>query len=460
MRNDSSGIFSDDDAPLNSGGTFTEVEPLGEGALCRVFRAKRGGQWWTLKCLKEEYASRQFYISLLRKEYEILSRLQHPDVVRAIALEYVDVSLDSQPGAGSGLRLCLVEEYISGTPLDVFEASRSTRHQLFMQLLDAVEYIHSQQIVHRDLKPQNILVTHNGRNLKIVDFGLGDADNFDILKQPAGTPAYASPEQQTIAQADVRNDIYSLGVILQGLRFGALYAVVVRRCLCQSDSRYQTVGELKGAMSTTRLLYRLLLASLAVVSLALVVWMALPSFFGESSKPVSGTDSIPTVPHDTLTHDAVIQAPSDNNQDDASRAYDDASRIHSSKPQSPFDKAYTVSTLRIDAMMAEYRFDSLLSVIDNMQPRMIAGSMNGEEYDRFAYAFNAMGTSAQDEVANIKDEWRTTLTAVELSSLHDALLRYLTENYFNRVLLSIREYDKRKQEYRRTMQADREGAGS
>lgn len=450
---------------------FTEVEPLGEGALCRVFRAKRGGQWWTLKCLKEEYASRQFYISLLRKEYEILSRLQHPGVVRAIALEYVDVSSaleyedvcpNTRQNAGSDLRLCLVEEYISGTPLDLFEASRSVRRQLFMQLLDAVEYIHSQQIVHRDLKPQNILVTHNGRNLKIVDFGLGDADNFDILKQPAGTPAYASPEQQTTAQADVRNDIYSLGVILRGLRLGALYAVVVRRCLCQSGGRYQTVGELKAAMSTMRLLYRLLLAFLTVVSLAFVVWVALPSFFSESSKrefrtdsimSVLETDSIQTVLHDTLTHDAVPLTSADNNQDDASDP-------HSFKPQSAFDQAYAASTLRIDALMGEYSFDSLLAVIDNMQPKMIRGSINGEEYDRFAEAFNAMGANAQSEVAIIKDEWRTTLTAVELSLLHDALLRYLTEKYFNRIMLSISEYDKRKQEYKRAVQADREGAGS
>ena len=43
-------------------------------------------------------------------------------------------------------------------------------------ICDALEYIHSKQIVHRDLKPENIIITHNGQNVKLIDFGLSDAD--------------------------------------------------------------------------------------------------------------------------------------------------------------------------------------------------------------------------------------------------------------------------------------------
>ena len=45
-----------------------------------------------------------------------------------------------------------------------------------MQLLDALEYIHSLQLVHHDLKSSNILITRNGQNVKLIDFGLSQTD--------------------------------------------------------------------------------------------------------------------------------------------------------------------------------------------------------------------------------------------------------------------------------------------
>ena len=162
---------------------FTEVEVLNEGAYCCVAKAKRHGQWWTLKYLSKDYANQPFYKSPLRKEYDVLCRLNYPSVVRAICIEDVDE-----------LGECLIMEYVQGQTLDKYKASRSERRRLCLLLLDGVKYIHSQQIVHRDLKPQNIIVTDNGHNLKIIDFGLSDTDNFAVLKQPAGTQTYVSPE--------------------------------------------------------------------------------------------------------------------------------------------------------------------------------------------------------------------------------------------------------------------------
>lgn len=55
------------------------------------------------------------------------------------------------------------------------------------------------------------MVTANGGNAKILDFGLSDTDSYCILKHPAGTDKYISPEQLTESVPDCRNDIYSLG---------------------------------------------------------------------------------------------------------------------------------------------------------------------------------------------------------------------------------------------------------
>ena len=114
------------------------------------------------------------------------------------------------------------------------------------ELTEAVGYAHAKGIVHRDLKPSNILITVNGENVKLLDFGLADADSYAILKQPAGTLRYISPEQVQTAVADVRNDIYSLGVVLGEMRLG--YGCIVKKCLLPLEKRYRNVAELQGAM--------------------------------------------------------------------------------------------------------------------------------------------------------------------------------------------------------------------
>ena len=60
---------------------------------------------------------------------------------------------------------------------------------------EAFTEFHLQGVVHRDLKPANILITDNGADVKIIDFGLSDADRYAILKQPAGTLGFSAPEQ-------------------------------------------------------------------------------------------------------------------------------------------------------------------------------------------------------------------------------------------------------------------------
>lgn len=113
--------------------------------------------------------------------------------MRSVGIEQVD-----------GVGECIVLEYVTGQTLDQVQGSRADRRRWFEQLVEAVGYIHSQQVVHSDLKPQNIIVTDNGHNVKLIDFGLADADNFAELKQPAGTLRYVSPEQQNGGNADVR----------------------------------------------------------------------------------------------------------------------------------------------------------------------------------------------------------------------------------------------------------------
>jgi len=76
-----------------------------------------------------------------------------------------------------GCRTCRLE-YVQGLPLtswcDAHRPGISTRLELFLQVLDAVQYAHEKHVIHRDLKPSNILVTQSGQ-VQLLDFGVDQA---------------------------------------------------------------------------------------------------------------------------------------------------------------------------------------------------------------------------------------------------------------------------------------------
>jgi len=217
---------------------FTDVEILSTSEVNVVAKAKRYGRWWLLKGLRKEVAEEAGYQQRLRKELEILMQLQHPGVVTAIGLEQVD-------DVGN----CIVMEYVEGVTLkDWLQAKhhRKERRRVATQIAEAVGYIHSKGIVHRDLKPENIIITTNENQAKLIDFGLADTNSYAILKQPAGTLKYMSPEQMQTAMADVRNDIYSLGVVFSQMDLG--YTYIIKKCELPIERRYQNVDELLDAI--------------------------------------------------------------------------------------------------------------------------------------------------------------------------------------------------------------------
>ena len=243
---------------------FTDVEILTTSEVNIVARAKRYGRWWLLKGLNKNVADGVAYQQRLRKELELLMLLQHPNVVATNELEEVD-----------GLGNCIVMEYVEGLTLKEWlknKHSREERRRIAKQITEAVGYVHSRGVVHRDLKPQNIIITNNGESVKLIDFGLADTDSHTILKQPAGTMKYMSPEQLQTAVADVRNDIYSLGVIFSQMKIG--YDDVIKKCLRPIENRYQNVSELtddikRHGRNKARLIWGMLV--MMILMLALLV---------------------------------------------------------------------------------------------------------------------------------------------------------------------------------------------
>ena len=219
---------------------FTDVTILNTSKVNIVAKAKRYGRWWLLKGLNKQVANETAYIQRLRKELELLMQLEHHFVVTTFGLEMVE-----------DLGNCIVMEYVEGTTLKEWlkeKHTRKDRKRIAIQLGEAVDYIHTKGIVHRDLKPENIIITKNGNNVKLTDFGLADSCSYAILKQPAGTPQYMSPEQMQTAVADVRNDIYSLGIVYSKMNLGYGFKHIIHRCLKPIDLRYRNVSELRNAI--------------------------------------------------------------------------------------------------------------------------------------------------------------------------------------------------------------------
>lgn len=216
---------------------FSNVEVLGTHGHNVLARAKRYGRWFLLKGLSPDVAHEELYRQMLRKELDIMMRLQHPGVAQAIGKEKVEP-----------LGECIVMEWVEGSTLKKWlesDTTSSDRKHVASQLLDAVEHIHAHGIAHRDLKPSNIMITSNGHNVKIIDFGLADTDVHAILKQPAGTEHYMAPEQASTSKPDVRNDIYSLGLVLREMNLGRDYKKPIARCLMPIAERYQSMEEMK-----------------------------------------------------------------------------------------------------------------------------------------------------------------------------------------------------------------------
>ena len=208
---------------------------------CELWLLRRAGRYRVCKVLKAEFRGHPVCESLLRKEFDLGYGLDHPGICRILDWETL-------PDLGPAI----IMEWVDGRTLAEWAArERPDVEQVrtvFCELCEALEYIHRRQRVHRDLKPENVMLTCDGDHVKLIDFGLADADAWYLHKQAAGTPGYAAPEVLAGGAADARSDIWSLGVMLAGLG-GRRFSRIARKCMrSQPGRRYRSAGQLRRAL--------------------------------------------------------------------------------------------------------------------------------------------------------------------------------------------------------------------
>ncbi|XP_025772092.1 serine/threonine-protein kinase STK11 [Puma concolor] len=119
--------------------------------------------------------------------------------------------------------VCGMQEMLDSVPEKRFPVCQA--HGYFCQLVDGLEYLHSQGIVHKDIKPGNLLLTTGG-TLKISDLGVAEAlhpfAEDDTCRTSQGSPAFQPPEIANGLDtfSGFKVDIWSAGVTLYNITTG------------------------------------------------------------------------------------------------------------------------------------------------------------------------------------------------------------------------------------------------
>lgn len=189
--------------------SFSDTVPIDKnGATSDCFKVRIHAKWHFLKRPKKAFSTNPLYIAAFEKEFDLGFTLEHPNIVR-----YLSKGTDKDG-------IYILTEYIDGQTLSDFRLKNSdffkredNIRKLLLQLISALDYLHNRQIVHLDLKPDNILITNNGNNIKLIDLGLSYSDCYSEIT--GGTQSFGSPEQFARPELiDFRSDIYAFGKIV------------------------------------------------------------------------------------------------------------------------------------------------------------------------------------------------------------------------------------------------------
>ncbi|KAJ8442611.1 hypothetical protein Cgig2_026553 [Carnegiea gigantea] len=205
-------------------GKYEIGRTIGEGTYAKVKFAQNTetGESVAMKVLDRSTIIKHKMVEQIKREISIMKLVRHPHVVRLHEV------------LASRTKIYIILEYITGGELfdKIVHHSRLSEleaRKYFQQLIDGVEFCHSNRVYHRDLKtyfvqPENLLLDSQGY-LKISDFGLSahPPEGVSLLKTTCGTPNYVAPEVLNHKGYDgALADIWSCGVILYVLMAGCL----------------------------------------------------------------------------------------------------------------------------------------------------------------------------------------------------------------------------------------------
>ncbi|NQT37136.1 MAG: serine/threonine protein kinase, partial [Planctomycetes bacterium] len=209
-------------------GGFRLVEIIGCGGMGQVWKAHdpTADRTVVVKVVPPDVQHNAAEMARVRDTFRRIHTLHHEHICPV----YV---LGEDPRCGH----FVVMQFIAGRPLSEYRRERTEGTgvltltetiRILRPVAAALDYAHRQKVVHRDVKPDNILVTGDGDDVQVVDFGLAAEIHTsmsrvsNVTMETSGTRPYMAPEQWRGEYQDARTDQYALAVVAYELLAGRL----------------------------------------------------------------------------------------------------------------------------------------------------------------------------------------------------------------------------------------------
>lgn len=200
------------------GNRYEIIRKIGDGGMAFVYEAKDRllNRIVAVKVLRPEFVDDEEFLAKFKREAEAVANISHPNIVNVY-----DVGCDGKVNY-------IVMEYVDGQNLKEIIKSEGTLDEytaldITKQIARALSAAHKKGVIHRDIKPHNILISSEGRNVKVADFGIAKAATNSTMTNIGsiiGSVHYFSPEQAKGKPVKNNADLYSLGIVLYEMLLG------------------------------------------------------------------------------------------------------------------------------------------------------------------------------------------------------------------------------------------------
>jgi len=193
---------------------FKVIAPLGTGAASMVFAVQDPAdkQIYALKHVVKNTDKDQRYLDQVELEYEIGSKLSHPNI-RALHKIHRNKKFFKVVEIALTMELLDAPTLDKALPRTMVEAAG-----IFAQIARGLAHMHEKGFCHADMKPINVMIADGG-TIKIIDLGQACALGT-VKKRIQGTPGYLAPEQAHRQEVNGQTDIYNLGATMYWVLVG------------------------------------------------------------------------------------------------------------------------------------------------------------------------------------------------------------------------------------------------